>query len=218
MKFALIILILLGIASIAGVVFGEFFPANVPGGENYYLTRMGELKFRILKILGVFNPYYSIWYISLLALLSFSMTVCTIKRFKSLVNLAFSKGIKSSKEEISRLSNSKNFRIKSNKNETGKKLQILFKKKFFQTRTDEINGKTLIFAQRGGISHLGIILLHLGMVILVIGGLLTTLFGYSTYEWGKPGDIITVKDRDFQIRVDDFQVLLNLRQFFQALY
>ena len=69
MKFAIGVLIGLGIASIVAVVLGEFFPSNVPGGEEFYLNRMGATKFRILKVLGVFNPYRSCWYIGLLEVL-----------------------------------------------------------------------------------------------------------------------------------------------------
>ena len=56
MQFAIGVLITLGVASIVAIVLGEFFPGDVAGGEVFYLERMGEAKFRVLKILGVFNP------------------------------------------------------------------------------------------------------------------------------------------------------------------
>jgi len=209
MKFAITILVVLGIASILAIVLGEFFPPNVPGGEGFYLERMGPTQFRILKALGVFDPYHSFWYVGLLFILCLSMTVCTIKRSLSMWRLAFDKSIKSDKQDILKYKNAKSVRVNKDPETVKATVSHILKKRFYRIRFEEKNGSVVWFACKGGLSRIGVILLHFGLVILFLGGLITTLLGYSLMSWGSPGDILSVQERDFQVRVDDFQILTN---------
>lgn len=209
MKFGIGILIALGIASIIAIALGEFFPANVVGGEATYIQKMGLTKFRILKVLGVFNPYRSFWYIGILGFLTLSTLVCTLRRLPIAWRLTVHKSFKSSKDDILTFNNGKSFKTKRNIQEINAKLALLLKKKFYKVESDRQNSTIYVFAQRGRISHWGVVFLHLGLVITVFGGLMASLFGYSVYRWGGEGDVLSVPERKFNVRVDDFTIQKN---------
>lgn len=209
MKFAIGVLLTLGIASILAVVLGEFFPASVPGGEQYYISRMGADKFNALKALGVFNPYRSFWYIGLLAILSISMTACTVRQMKPMLRLAFSKSFKTSKKETGQLKNAQTYKFSGQTSEIQEKFISILKKHHYRVSIE--GGESVIagFAAKGGLSRTGIQMMHFGLVIIFIGGLIASLFGYSLYSWGGEGDVLRVQDRDFLVRVDGFQIIYN---------
>lgn len=209
MKFAIGVLLALGLASVLAVVFGEFFPASVPGGEQFYLSRMGAGKFNMLKFLGVFNPYRSFWYIGLLTILSLSMTVCTYKQMKSMWRLAFGKSFKETKEEIKKYSNAQTVSLQKESRNIQENLIALLRKHFYKVDIRETDSRILGFARKGGLSRIGIQMLHFGLVITFVAGLIASLFGYSVYIWGGEGDVRRVPDRDFTIRVEGFEILYN---------
>ena len=211
MKFAIIVLIILGCASIAGIIIGEIYPTNVPGGLQFYLNRLGESKFKIYQTLGVFSPYRSFWYTGILAILSLSLTICTIRRVSVVWNSAFKKSTIKTAHEILDLKFSKDIITKRSTHEINMILRTFFKKKFYKTDIKESEGKTNIFAFKGRFGRFGALIMHTGFLIALLGGLLTSIMGYSLYRWGGVGSIITVPERDFQVRVDSFDILYNER-------
>lgn len=211
MKFAIGVLITLGVASILAVALGEFFPTNVPGGQAYYVEKMGASQFQILSSLGVFSPYRSFWFVAILFVLALSLTICSIRRFKSSLNLAFKKSFRSSEDEITKMKNGKSIRTKSTIDDIKNTLSQFGKKKYYRFHFEEKDGKTLVFGNHGGWSHIGFLALHFGMVVILFGGLIAALLGFSTYIWGGVGDILDVPERAYNVRVDDFEVQMNER-------
>jgi len=123
--------------------------------------------------------------------------------------LAFSKNYKSSKEDILHLKNAKSFRTITDSENIKDTLSRILRRRFYRVAFKEKDRTTLLFADKGGVARIGVIFLHFGLVISFFGGLLATLFGYSVYYWGKPGEVLSVPERDFQVRVDDFKILTN---------
>jgi cytochrome c biogenesis protein ResB len=77
-RFVIILLILLAVASIGGIVLGEKFPVGFYGAEEHYRAKYGDRTFETLAALGVFQPFRSIWFHTLLALLSASLVACSV--------------------------------------------------------------------------------------------------------------------------------------------
>ncbi len=209
MKFALYVLILLGIASLVCIALGELFPANTPGGLQYYFNKFGEPKFSIYRSLGVFSPYRSFWYRGILALLSVSLTVCTLRRIPLVWRAVYAKNFKENEKDILDLKVSKKIETKKTESEIFDILKRYFKKTLYRIRIEEKNGKTLILASKGGAGRFGALIMHCGFVIALVGGLITSIAGYSVYSQGGEGSILSVPERDFQVRIDSFEIVLN---------
>ncbi len=211
MKFAIALLIVLGTASIIAVVLGEIYPAGVPGGESFYAARINPAKFRILRTLGVFNPYFSFWYIGLLVLLTLSMLVCMVRRGRALFDLAFRARTRNSLDEVKQIKGSREIRVSASLREAVTAASAYLKKKRYSTECRRETKTAFLYGHKGGLTHIGILLLHFGLVLIFLSGLITTLLGYSVYQYGSPGDILTVPGRNFKIRVDDFTILTTPR-------
>jgi cytochrome c biogenesis protein len=210
-KLAIIILIILGILSIIALVLGEVLNTRFQNWDVYYAQKFGEGTFQFLKAIGVFNPFHSFIYQFFLILLAVNIVVCTFTRFKYYIHQTFVKSFRHTADEFRLVPIRDTFETKQSPDQIINKAQQILKKRFFRFYTSQMDGKTAVFATRGGLSRLGYVLIHLGLLILLLGGVITSKFGYSIYRWGGAGDVIDVPKASFQVRVDDFKVITNPR-------
>lgn len=209
LKFAVIVLIILGIASIVAVMLGTFFPAGFANWETHYVEKYGQSTFALMRLFGVFDPYHSFWYTLLLALLTILLTVCSLKRLRGNVRAAFGVSFKGSLSEIQSAQNAHSVEVETSADQTITRLKKMLQGKFFRVRVKADGRMTALFADKWGVSRLGSFLMHSGLVIAVFGGLIASLLGYSTYYWGGKGEIIAVPDADYEVRIDQFEILEN---------
>jgi len=99
-RFVIILLILLAVASIGGIILGERFPTGFYGAEQHYRAQFGDRTFEFLVRLGVFQPFRSFWFHSLLVLLSASLIACSVSRLRVTVKTARGLSFRRSPEEL----------------------------------------------------------------------------------------------------------------------
>ena len=209
LKFAVSVLITLGVASIGAIVLGTVFPAGFANWETFYIEKYGQKTFDVMRSLGVFDPYHSFWYTFILALLTVLLIICSIKRLKGNVKAAFGKNFKFSVSEIESVQNAQTITSALPVDRTFHTLRAKLRGKFYRVLSQSEEGKYVLFASRWGFSRLGSFVTHVGLVVTVLGGLIASLLGYSVFQWGGEGDIIEAPAGNFQVRVDAFEIETN---------
>lgn len=158
MRFAIIILIVLGATSLLSMLINEY--------PNFFTEDT-----ILFKLFQQHSPYSSWWYSILLWFLVISVFLCVVQNigptFKSIFTVRF---IGSNK--IKNLSNAKQF--KANKRLNPESLKKGLKKQFFSISEKDVDGEKLITARKFKWGASGHILTHLSLLIIVIGSLIYT--------------------------------------------
>lgn len=94
MKFAIVLLIILGLASIGGTLLPQ------GGQEAFYLDRYGTSLGGLILFLGLDNAYSTWWYIGLAALLVISLLFCVILRVKPIISMVKRKSLKAASKKL----------------------------------------------------------------------------------------------------------------------
>src|SRR5690554_2563217 len=79
MKFGIILLIIIGISSIAGTV----IPQNNP--LTFYEKEYGSFMYAIISTLSLHKVYASCWFIAMMVALSINLTLCSIIRLPVII-------------------------------------------------------------------------------------------------------------------------------------
>jgi cytochrome c biogenesis protein len=209
-RFVIVLIVLLAIAAIAGIALGELFPTDAYGAEAYYRARFGDTAFIWMARLGVFAPFRSPWFHSLLFLLAASLVACSVNRLRTTVRAALGITFRRSASELLSLKHHAqiSFATGAAPVEAGE-IQRVLRKHGYAVRMQEQLDRTAIAASRGGISRFGPYLTHLGLLCLIAGGMLSGLLGHSEMVWLAPGESWPGMGRGFTIRLVDFEIPRN---------
>ena len=194
MKFGIILLIIIGISSIAGTLIPQ---DNIIG---FYETTYSPFIFKMIKVLSLNKVYSSWWFITMVAILSINLTLCSIKRLPLI--------LKKMKKEpnFEKEINKTNFMYEKNIND---KLNIdkFFKKSGFKNISieDKENG-TFYFAKKNTIGNIGSWITHLGLLIIIVSYAFGKIAGFETFVHGVPGSIQEIEGTDYWIEIEDFDI------------
>jgi cytochrome c biogenesis protein ResB len=207
MRFAIIILLILAVASIFNLFANEFIiptSTNADQARMAYAQQYGPLKANLLTFFQMYNPYYSWWYTGLLAVLLLSLIICLIDRTPNLLRKSFSPKYSTDTEALNMLKCC----YTGNGDGLEAKTTGLFKKYGYGIRTKKEENKTYIDASKNQWAHFGNWLIHVGFVLLIIGGAMIARGSYNVNTSGLPGEFL-VDSEDywgFNVRVDDFEI------------
>ncbi len=167
MKFAIIILILLGITSLLSMLINEY-PSFF--SEHSLLH----------SIFQQHSPYASWWYSILLWLLVISVLLCVIQNImpaiRSIVTTRFL-----TSADIKNIHGSA--QIKTKRAIQSIEIKKLLKGRLFHTVESETKGEKLISARKYRWSHFGHILTHISLLIIVLGSLIYTKTGRKEFRY-----------------------------------
>ncbi|NHZ86547.1 MAG: hypothetical protein GWP19_11825, partial [Planctomycetia bacterium] len=158
MKFAVIILILLGATSLFSMLINE------------YPEFFSEQSF-LHSLFQQHSPYSSWWYSILLWFLIISVLLCVIQNlkpaFRSITLTQFL-----TTDNIKNIHNAK--QIKRGQSNTVETIKKLLKKQLYHVTESESNNEQLIAARKFRWSSLGHLLTHTSLLIIVLGSLIYT--------------------------------------------
>ena len=167
MKFAIIILILLGTTSLLSMLINE------------YPSIFSEHSF-LYSIFQQHSPYASWWYSILLWLLVISVLLCVIQNImpaiRSIITTRFL-----TTNDIKNIHGSK--QIKNNRAIPSNEIKKLLRRRLFHTAESEANGEKLVSARKYRWSYFGHILTHISLLIIVLGGLIYTKTGRNEFRY-----------------------------------
>ncbi|MES2552694.1 MAG: cytochrome c biogenesis protein ResB [Pseudomonadota bacterium] len=185
MRFAVSLLTVLGIASIIGTVLKQ--------NEDYanYVIQFGQFWFRFFEVLGLYDVYHSVWFLTILIFLVTSTSLCIYRNTPLML-----RELRAYRESVTE----KSLRAFSNKNEyqsvhdiveTRQRLQHFLNARGFRYKTVvNKDGSELIAAKAGSYQRLGYMFTHAAIVVICIGGLIDgnvpfkiqELLGYKKVE------------------------------------
>ena len=210
-KLTIVLLLSLAITSIIGTV--------VPQNQNpdSYLRAFGAFRYQFLNTLGIFDMYHSWWFQGLLLLLTLNIVICSIDRLSSSWKLIFKPNPSIRPERFTKRSDARNFTDKRTADELAAAYEPLIARRYGACTVTRSADHTVIYAEKGRLTRLGVYIVHLSVIFLLIGGLVGSLFGFEGFvniAEGEATDIIRIRNTggihqlDFQIRCDDFNMTL----------
>ncbi len=158
MKFAVIILTLLGATSLFSMLINEY-PA--------FFSKQSFLN----TLFQQHSPYTSWWYSILLWFLIISVLLCVIKNTKpAFRTITLTRFLTT--DNIKNIHNAK--QIKKGQSNNTEIIKKLLKKQFYHVADSESNNEQLIAARKFRWSSLGHLLTHISLLIIVLGSLIYT--------------------------------------------
>lgn len=192
MELAITLLLTLAVASVIGTVLQQ----NQPYAD--YVIKFGPFWFDVFEQLGLYDVYSAMWFITILALLVISTSVCVIRHFPAMTKEMWQLRTNVQKKSLKAMHHSAQWQSNDNLQTVANSLQKEFKNLGFRSRqTVKQVDAILISAMRGGMNRLGYLFTHIAIVVICVGGLFDSNMPLKLAEWR--GDI-KIETRDLSIR------------------
>lgn len=200
-RLALALLIILTVISVAGIV--------VPQGllPEQYLNKLGGFWGNVILKTGMDRLFSTVWFYSLLGVLSINILSCIFTRLWSNVARAMDFPFLASAADAGLLKHS--FSCVSDLRPQAAVQATLraLKAESFRVRANAEG--TQICAKKGSLKEYGSFLLHFSLILLFAGGLMGKFGGYSVLKELGQGEVSPVRDRNFLVRADWFKIETN---------
>jgi len=204
MSLAVILLVVLSIASVIGTVLLQ------NQSQADYLQQFGPLWYWTFRALGLFDMYHSWWFLTLLGFLMLSLSACLWRNIPRMLKEMKNRRPHLTERAITR------FRFKQQW-QTGDAdaLASTFKKTLrgWEFHETEENGTRYIRADKGRWNKWGYILVHSALLIILIGGWTSVQFGFrgdmSVPEGHSESEISFLKGTSREYMKMPFEVRCN---------
>ena len=167
MRFAVSVLVVLGIASIIGTVLKQ----NEP--YTNYIVQFGQFWFEFFEFLGLYDVYHSGWFLLILVFLVLSTSLCIYRNTPLMLREL--RAFRENAKEVSLRSFSHKYEYHTpySTEETASTLVKFLTAHGFRYKTvEQEDGGNLFAAKAGSYQRLGYIFTHAAIVIICIGGLM----------------------------------------------
>jgi len=194
MKFGIILLLIIGISSIAGTIIPQKNPLV------FYEREYSPIVYTIISMLNLNDVYASWWFIAMMIVLSLNLTFCSIIRLPLILRQML---------KVPELNNE----LKRNnilfKKEFSNEIDVkkLFRKaKFFRVKKVNTEEGTYYFGYKNRFGFLGSWLTHVGLLVIIVSYMFGQITGFETYFYGVPGITQKLEETPYEIQIDDFEI------------
>jgi cytochrome c biogenesis protein len=185
-KLALFTLFTLAATSIIGTVIEQ---KKAPA---FYVETYGPELARLMQLLDLPNMYGSWWFIALLALFALNLVVCSIERLPGAWHMAVQDNLATDPAQLEKMSSTHRLNADMPVDGAAERLQRILALAGWKTpRRLDIDGTTLLFAQKGAWSRFSVYLVHLSILIILAGAMLGSAFGFKAYVYLPEGRATT---------------------------
>lgn len=209
LRLTLFTLILLAVTSIIGTV--------IPQGRTAaeYRQIYTEKVYQLFDRLDFFDMYDSWWFILLLALLALNLIACSINRFPRVWKLVRQPTLIPGEGLLQSLGQREELVTDLSPATTTEVVTRLLRQRMAAPTVSEADGKTYLFAQRGGFSRFGAYIVHLSIVVILVGAIMGMVWGVKGWvniPEGQTIDRIVLRDSGqylplgFAVTCEDFSV------------
>jgi cytochrome c biogenesis protein len=187
MKLGIILLVLLGVTSVAGTM--------IPQNESmqFYAQNYGSKFNNLLQLLELNNVYYSWWYVFIVMMLIINLTTCIITRLPSVVrkmkSLPNGGGAFTEKNLL--------FEVEGEGELENLSSYIGFNK---LKKIDE----NIYASRKNNIGYMGSWMLHIGILLIIVFFALGNRFAYETNLYGVPGTMGQLENTDLFVKINSF--------------
>lgn len=165
MRFAISLLTLLAIASIIGTVLKQ--------NESYnaYLNQFGPFWFPIFKALGLYSVYHSAWFLTVLAFLVTSTSLCLIRNTPNMIKDMRNFREHARESSLRHFAHHVSLQHTLPAAEAQQKVVGYLTQQGYKSRVANREDGVLVAAKAGSGNRLGYILAHSAIVLICVGGL-----------------------------------------------
>ncbi|WP_297281693.1 cytochrome c biogenesis protein ResB [uncultured Anaerococcus sp.] len=192
MKLGIILLIIIAMLSVIGTLIPQGY------SEQYYLQNYPHMLHEIILAFGFDHLFSSWWYILLTAILLLNLFLCSITRFKPIINRV------KNNPDIENKIHSNNYKLINTKEVD---IEGFFKKLGFNNiKETNIDDRDVKYQFSNKIGYLGSWITHLSIIIIIIAFAYGRHFGFEEFVYGVPGTVLNLENSNYQIQVDDFDI------------
>jgi cytochrome c biogenesis protein len=208
-KLALFCFFTLAIASIVGTIIPQ---KEAPG---VYIQKYGETTAEIFRLLNIPDMYNSWWFVSLLALFSINLIVCSIDRLPTVWKLATMDNLATKVDRLEKMTPRNRFASSKPLQEVVAEVKQTLGGAGWKPSQRETEGGTLLFAQKTPWVRFGVYIVHLSILVIFIGAIIGTLFGEKGYIMIREKATVPYyldrasnaqKQLGFALRINDFSL------------
>lgn len=199
MKLGIILLLLLAIVSIIGTI---WVPTDPMTGEQN------------------FAEFYNSWFFRiLLGLLALNLLICSLNRWKAVVNTLKGPGADFNLNFVKNLKSLKTVKLKSDSQQSAAKVMDLLKKKGYRVFSTQEGETIKVSSDKGHLGILGPYLTHLSFIIMIVAIVIkfSGLSGFDGMLSGVVGQTVNlgqvqgIQNMDpsqyFDLRIDNFRTV-----------
>jgi len=208
-KLALFCFFTLAIASIVGTI--------IPQGKDtlFYIQKYGEQTAEVFRLLDVPNMYSSWWFVSILALFSINLIVCSIDRLPTVWKLVTMDNLETNVNRLEKMTPRMRFWTAKPMQEIAGEVEKTFSSAGWKPSRREGEGGIMLFAQKTPWVRFGVYIVHLSILVIFAGSIIGTFFGSKgsimIREKSTMSQFFKFPDNarqplDFEIRVNDFEL------------
>jgi cytochrome c biogenesis protein len=202
-KVGLFILLVIAALSFIGMLVPQ-------GGQpSQYVEKYGPGIAAILLATGLDDAYHALWYQLALLVLALQITACTVWRMPRAIRQALGREWVTEPAAAKGVDCRRVFAVDGDAASAAARAGDALRRRGYSVREKAGPSGPVLSATRGGISRLGAPVVHIGLVVTLIGGVYGGRAGWSKIVYGAPGEIVHSPDGAFDVRVDDFKILLN---------
>ncbi len=196
-RVAITLLIILILASILGTLIPQ------GRGTEEYLVRYGRLA-GLFDRLQLTSLYRSIWYVTLLALFSLNILICTLTRLGPKLRKAFRPRFETDPKNILALKIKDKLKLGLRLPAAGEAARRELSRRHFRLKEEKAEGRIYLTGRKRILGLFGSDIVHLGILVILAGGILSGLAGFRKDLSFVEGQTLPVPGADFSLRLDKF--------------
>lgn len=204
-KLSFTLLLVLAVTSILGTL--------IPQKESLsaYVQAYGETGTRVIQALRLNDMYHAPWFLLLLACLAVNLVICSLNRLPTTLKLM----AKEPQADLKRSPQTQeSFTLAGAPPSHLERAQALLQKAVGQVATGQTDKASVLFAQKGAWSRLGVYVVHLSVIIIMTGAIVGNIWGFAgrmNINEGQTLDSITLDNGQerplgFALRLEKFAV------------
>jgi cytochrome c biogenesis protein len=204
-KLSFSLLLALAVTSVLGTL--------IPQKEDLaaYVQGYGETGTRVIQALRLNDMYHAPWFLLLLACLALNLVICSLNRLPLTLKLMG----KDPQGDLKRGGPAEvSFTLAGGPDQHQQRASGLLQKVIGPVTAGAVDKATVLFAQKGAWSRLGVYVVHLSVIIIMIGAIVGNIWGFSgrlNLNEGQTADHIDLdggqtRELGFALRLDKFKV------------
>jgi len=208
-RLTIVVLIILAITSILGTIIPQ------QQGAAEFASRLSPGMLRLFAALDLFDMYHSVWFRTLLGLLSLNLIICSLDRWPTAWKRFTARPGPEREKPFEGLPSGQSVHTSADPKNAADRIGQLLQSRFRKIREKQADGNHFFYAEKGGFTYFGVYGVHLSVLLILVGGLVGSFFGFQGYVnilEGEQTDTVFLRKGmkpfklDFEVRCDRFAV------------
>ncbi len=174
-RLAVVLLIILAVVSVIGTVIQQ------NQAPEDYLREYSQGTVQLFETLGFFDLYHTWWFVLLLMLFTANLTICTLDRFPTAWKVMRAPLKALDEEALKAQPYRKEITAKGGPDAAEAAVLAAMGGRRYRPMVVKEQGSTVIAAQKGAFSRMGVYITHVSILLIFIGALVGAFFGFKGF-------------------------------------